>query len=512
VTDLTLTPGAVTLAEWRAIFAGAVPRLDAACRPAIARSAEVVAAIVERGAPVYGINTGFGKLASVRIPPEDLGALQRNIVLSHAAGVGEPMPVAIVRLMMTLKLASLAQGASGIRPDTIALLEAMLARDVTPVVPVQGSVGASGDLAPLAHMTAIMIGVGEVFIAGIRLPAAAGLAQAGLAPLTLGAKEGLALLNGTQFSTAYALAALFGAETLFQAAVVTGALSTDAARGSDAPFDPRIHALRRHKGQVEVAASLRALMAESVIRRSHLVDDERVQDPYCLRCQPQVMGAALDILRQAATTLATEANGVSDNPLIFTDTGEALSGGNFHAEPVAFAADIIALAVCEIGSIAERRIAMLVDPALSGMPAFLTPRPGLNSGFMIPQVTAAALVSENKQRAYPASVDSIPTSANQEDHVSMAAHGARRLIAMVENANAVIGIEALAAAQGCDFHAPLASSPALEAVRRVIRAVVPRLDEDRYFHPDIAAATDLVRSGALAEAAGRGSLPAIESV
>ena len=314
-----------------------------------------------------------------------------------------------------------------------------------------------------------MIGVGEIDVAGVRLPAAQALEEAGLSPLTLGPKEGLALLNGTQFSTANALAGLFEAERLFQTALVTGALSTEAAKGSDTPFDHRIHVLRRQPGQIEAGHALRALMAGSAIRASHLKDDERVQDPYCLRCQPQVMGAALDVLRQAATTLAYEANGVSDNPLIFADTDEALSGGNFHAEPVAFAADMIALTLCEIGSLAERRIAMLVDPALSGLPAFLTPKPGLNSGFMIPQVTAAALVSENKQMAYPASVDSIPTSANQEDHVSMAAHGARRLLAMARNVQSVIGIELLAAAQGCDFHRPLSSSPALEGVRATAR-------------------------------------------
>ena len=330
-----------------------------------------------------------------------------------------------------------------------------------------------------------------------------------MTPIALGPKEGLALLNGTQFSTAHALAALFEAERLFQSALLSGALSTDAARGSDAPFDPRIHRLRGHRGQIETAAALRSLMAGSAIRASHLIGDERVQDPYCLRCQPQVMGAALDILRQAAATLAVEANGVTDNPLIFTGPDEALSGGNFHAEPVAFAADIIALAVCEIGSLSERRIAMLVDPALSGLPAFLTPKPGLNSGFMIPQVTAAALVSENKQRAYPASVDSIPTSANQEDHVSMAAHGARRLLPMIENACGVIGIELLAAAQGCDFHAPLASSAPLEAVRRRLRAEVPHLDEDRHFYPDIEKAIALVRTGAAIEASGVTHLPGV---
>jgi len=504
-----LTPGAVPLALWRAVYQGATVTLDPACRPAVEDSARAVAAIVAKGAPVYGINTGFGKLATVRIDSADLATLQRNIVLSHAAGVGEASPRAVVRLMMALKLASLAQGASGVSLSTLTMLEALLAKDLIPVVPCQGSVGASGDLAPLAHMTAAMLGVGAFEISGARVDAAAALAQAGLAPLVLGPKEGLALLNGTQFSTANALAGLFEAEDLFRAALVTGALATDAARGSDAPFDPRIHALRRHRGQIETADALRALMAGSAIRASHLTGDERVQDPYCLRCQPQVMGAALDLLRQAAETLLTEANGVSDNPLIFADTGEALSGGNFHAEPVAFAADMIAMAICEIGSLAERRIAMLVDPALSCLPAFLTPKPGLNSGFMIPQVTAAALVSENKQRAYPASVDSIPTSANQEDHVSMAAHGARRLMPMAGNARAVLAIELLAAAQGCDFHAPLASSPALEKVRVAVRARVPTLAEDRHMHPDLEAALDLIASGAVVRAASPVSLPAI---
>jgi len=504
-----LRPGATPLGAWRAIYRGGAVTLDPACGPAIERAAQTVAAIVERGAPVYGINTGFGKLATIRIDAADLATLQRNIVLSHAAGVGAPMPVPVARLMLALKLASLGQGASGVQPATIAMLEAMLAGGLIPVVPCQGSVGASGDLAPLAHMAATMLGVGEFFVRGARMPAAAALAQAGLAPLALGPKEGLALLNGTQFSTAYALAGLFEAETLFRAALVTGALATDAARGSDTPFDPRIHALRRHRGQIATAAALRALLRGSGIRESHRTGDERVQDPYCLRCQPQVMGAALDLLRQAAATLETEANAVTDNPLIFPDTGEALSGGNFHAEPVAFAADMLALAICEIGALAERRIAMLTDPALSGLPAFLTPRPGLNSGFMIPQVTAAALVAENRQHAHPASVDSIPTSANQEDHVSMAAHGARRLLEMAENATAVIGIELLAAAQGCDFHAPLASSPPLEAMRMLLRRDVPTLTEDRYLHPDLHHATALVRDGIVA-AVAEDQLPTLE--
>ncbi|HWW58169.1 MAG TPA: histidine ammonia-lyase [Sphingopyxis sp.] len=505
---MIIEPGHMTLADWREIHEGASAELSAGAWDAIDASAAAVARIVAKGAPVYGINTGFGKLASVRIADDDLATLQRNIVLSHAAGTGAPSPAPIVRLMMALKLASFGMGASGVRRTTVAMIEAMLAKGLTPVVPSQGSVGASGDLAPLSHMAAAMIGVGAIDVGGKTLPAADALAEAGLAPLDLGPKEGLALLNGTQFSTANALAGLFRAETIFRSALVTGALSTEAAKGSDAPFDARIHALRGHVGQSEVGDALRGLMAGSAIRASHAVDDPRVQDPYCLRCQPQVMGAALDLLRQAGTTLGIEANGVSDNPLIFADTDEALSGGNFHAEPVAFAADMIAIALCEIGSISERRIAMLVDPALSGLPAFLTPRPGLNSGFMIPQVTAAALVSENKQRAYPASVDSIPTSANQEDHVSMAAHGARRLLDMADNASAVIGIELLAACQGIDFHAPLKSSDALEAAHQHLRAEVPTLENDRHFHPDMEAATTLIRTGSLV-AAVPASLPGL---
>ena len=509
MTEITLRPGDVTLGEWRAIYRGAAVRLDPASAPLVAESAAAVTRILAKGAPVYGINTGFGKLASVRIGDDDLATLQRNIVLSHAAGVGAPTPIAITRLMLALKLASLTQGASGVAPATVALLEAMLAKGLTPVVPGQGSVGASGDLAPLSHMAATMIGVGEIFVGEVLMPAGKALADAGLAPVVLGPKEGLALLNGTQFSTANALAGLFEAERLFGSALITGALATEAAKGSDTPFDPRIHALRRHKGQIDTAATLRALMAGSAIRASHLVGDERVQDPYCLRCQPQVMGAALDVLRQAAATLTTEANGVTDNPLIFPEADEALSGGNFHAEPVAFAADMIALTLCEIGSLSERRIAMLVDPALSGLPAFLTPKPGLNSGFMTPQVTAAALVSENKQRAYPASVDSIPTSANQEDHVSMAAHGARRLLEMAENAFSVVGIELLVATQGCDFHKNLKSSPALEAVRAGLRAEVAFLDNDRHMHPDMEAATAQIRDGRVIAAASAIALPVL---
>ncbi|WP_207536629.1 histidine ammonia-lyase [Sabulicella rubraurantiaca] len=493
---MIITPGNAPLALWRKAYRGAVPTLDESCRGAVEAGAATVAAILRKGEAVYGINTGFGKLAQVRIADTDLAMLQRNIVLSHAAGVGENLPADVVRLILALKLGSLARGASGVRWAVIEMLATCLERGLLPAIPAQGSVGASGDLAPLAHMTAALMGVGEFLGEG---EASAALARHGLEPLVLGPKEGLALLNGTQVSTALALAGLFETERAYASALVTGALSTDAAKGSDGPFDPRIHALRGHRGQAEAAASLRALMEGSEIRASHRVDDPRVQDPYCLRCQPQVMGACLDILRQAATTLEIEANGVSDNPLVFSAEGEVISGGNFHAEPVAFAADTIAMAICEIGSLAERRITLLTDPVLSGLPAFLTPRPGLNSGFMIPQVTAAALVAENRQRAMPASVDSIPTSANQEDHVSMATHGARRLLPMAENLRAILGIEYLAAAQGCDFHAPLRSSPKLEQARALLRACVPMLEEDRHMAPDMQAATDLIATGALAE-------------
>jgi histidine ammonia-lyase len=510
MTTIALDGSTVSLADWRDIVRGARVRIDGLALATVAASANTVAAIVERGVPVYGINTGFGKLANIQIEAGDLSVLQRNLVLSHAAGVGEPTPLATVRLMMVLKLTSLARGVSGVRPEILTLLAAMVDRDVIPLVPSQGSVGASGDLAPLAHMAAAMIGVGEAFHRGERMPAAAALQRAELAPTTLAPKEGLALLNGTQFSTAHALMALFAAERVFQTALISGALATDAAKGSDTPFDPRIHALRGHRGQIETAAALRALMAGSEIRASHLTGDDRIQDPYSIRCQPQVMGAVLDLMRHAATTLNIEASGVSDNPLVIPETDEVLSGGNFHGEPVAFAADILALAICEIGGLAERRIALLVDTVLSRLPAFLTPNPGLNSGLMIAHVTAAALVSENKQQAYPASVDSIPTSANQEDHVAMSAHAARRLPGMVENVASIVAIELIAAAQGCDFHVPLKSSARLERVRAAVRALVPALAEDRYLAPDIAAAAELVSSGAILAAAGTDALPILE--
>jgi histidine ammonia-lyase len=508
---ITFKGDALPLSDLRKLARGALLSPSSEVYARVDEGAAVVAAIVKKGEAVYGINTGFGKLANVRIADRDLETLQRNLVLSHAAGVGDHVSGPIVRLMMALKLISLGRGASGVRRDTLELLHGMLMGGVIPVVPARGSVGASGDLAPLAHLTAAMIGEGDAFYGGERMPAVYALGRAGLEPIVLGPKEGLALLNGTQFSTAHALHALFAIERIFQSALVTGALSTDAARGSDTPFDPRIQSLRGHRGQIDVAAALRTLMQGSAIRASHRTLDDRIQDPYCLRCQPQVMGAALDVMRQAAATLEIEANGVSDNPLVLADTGEVISGGNFHAEPVAFAADMLALAVCEIGSLAERRIAMLMDPVLSGLPAFLTPQPGLNSGFMIAQVTAAALVSENKQMAMPASVDSIPTSANQEDHVSMAAHGARRLGQMADNAAHITGIEWLAAAQGCDFQSPLASSPMLEKARALLRKHVRKLEADRKMAPDIATATELVTSGALIEALTDAKLPALYS-
>jgi histidine ammonia-lyase len=508
---ITLHPGAVPLATLERLYRTPEPaRLDDAFRPGIAAAAARIAEIAGGTAAVYGINTGFGKLASVRIAAEDVATLQRNLILSHCCGVGQPLPADIVRLIMALKLVSLGRGASGIRPATVELIEAMLARGIVPVIPEKGSVGASGDLAPLAHMTAAMIGEGEAFLDGQRMPAAAALQKAGLAPVVLAAKEGLALINGTQVSTALALAGLFRAHRAANAALITGALSTDAAMGSSAPFHPEIHTLRGHRGQIDTAAALWRLLDGSPIRESHLEGDERVQDPYCIRCQPQVDGACLDILRMTAHTLTIEANAVTDNPLVLSD-GSVVSGGNFHAEPVAFAADQIALAVCEIGAIAQRRIALLVDPALSfGLPAFLARKPGLNSGLMIAEVTSAALMSENKQMAHPASVDSTPTSANQEDHVSMACHGARRLLAMTDNLAGIVGIEAVTAAQGIDFRAPLTTSALLARAHAAIRAVVPTLDVDRYMAGDLEAAAELVRSGALNASVGESMLPGLE--
>ena len=516
--ELILRPGMTTLAELETIFRTDVAvRLDPAAAPVVAKAAEIVRRAAEGDVAIYGVNTGFGKNAQIKIPPKDTATLQRNLILSHCCGVGPDTPVAIVRLMMALKIGSLGRGASGVRPEVIALIEAMLAAGITPVVPQQGSVGASGDLAQLAHMTVAMLGEGGVLVEGKRLPAAKALRAAGLKPIALGAKEGLGLINGTQFSTAYALAGLFEASRLATTALVTGALSVDALMASTTPFRPEIQALRGQAGQIIAAETLMALLDGSLIRKAHLQGDERVQDPYCFRCQPQVMGACLDLLGQAARTLEIEANAVTDNPLVLVETGEVVSGGNFHAEPVAFAADMIALALSEIGALSERRIATLVDPALNfDLPAFLSPSPGLNSGFMVAEVTAAALFAENKQRAAPGSIDSTPTSANQEDHVSMAAHSARRLLEMTGNLAKLIGIELLVAAQGVDLRKDgrgfsrlkgpkpksLRTSPELERVLARLRAVVPMLEDDRYMADDLARAGEMVASGAVLAAAG----------
>ena len=508
---ITLHPGSVTLADLARIYwNGEAAVLDRGFDAGIERAAGRIAAIAAGNEPVYGINTGFGKLASIKIDSADTATLQRNLILSHCCGVGAPMPDNIVRLIMVLKLISLGRGASGVRLQLVRLIEGMLEKGVTPLIPEKGSVGASGDLAPLAHMAAVMMGEAEAFYQGEKLPGLVALQRAGLEPVVLAAKEGLALINGTQASTALALAGLFRAHRAAQEALITGALSTDAAMGSSAPFTADIHTLRGHKGQIDTAASLRRLLEGSVIRESHLQGDERVQDPYCIRCQPQVDGACLDLLRMTARTLEIEANAVTDNPLVLSD-GSVVSGGNFHAEPVAFAADQIAIAICEIGAIAQRRVALLVDPALSyGLPAFLARKPGLNSGLMIAEVTSAALMSENKQMAHPASVDSTPTSANQEDHVSMACHGARRLLQMTENLFGIIGIEAMTAAQGVEFRAPLTTSPELQKAMAALRAVVPTLEEDRFMAPDLAAAARLVADGSLVGSVSDGILPGLE--
>jgi histidine ammonia-lyase len=507
---LILQPGSVSLAQLEHLYwTGEATQLDPACDAGIAASAAIVANLVQGSKPVYGINTGFGKLASIKIDANDVTVLQRNLILSHCCGVGQPLSEMIVRLIMSLKLVSLGRGASGVRLELVRLIEAMLAMGVIPVIPEKGSVGASGDLAPLAHFAAVLMGEGEAFFAGQRISGAQALAKAGLKPVVLAAKEGLALINGTQVSTALALAGLFRAHRAAQSALITGALSTDAAMGSSAPFHPEIHTLRGHQGQIDAASALRHLLAGSAIRESHVDGDTRVQDPYCIRCQPQVDGACLDLLRNVGRTLVIEANAVTDNPLVLSD-GSVVSGGNFHAEPVAFAADQIALAVCEIGAIAQRRVALLVDPALSfGLPPFLAKKPGLNSGFMIAEVTSAALMSENKQMAFPASVDSTPTSANQEDHVSMACHGARRLLQMTDNLFAIVGIEALTAVQGIELRAPLTTSVELQNAAKALRAVSAPLEVDRYLAPDLERATDLVAKGGLIDAISRGVLPSL---
>ncbi|MGL4712881.1 MAG: histidine ammonia-lyase [Shewanella sp.] len=493
VNHLVLTPGSLSLAQLRDISRHKLTlELAPEAITDINTSAKIVQKVLDEGRTVYGINTGFGLLANTKIAPEDLQLLQRSIVLSHAAGTGQYMQDATVRLMMVLKINSLSRGFSGIRLDVINFLIRLVNAEVYPCVPEKGSVGASGDLAPLAHMCLPMLGEGEMSYRGELISAAEGLEIAGLKPIDLAAKEGLALLNGTQASTALALEGLFHAEDLFAASSVIGAMSVEAAMGSRSPFDPRIHAARGQKGQIDSAMVFRHLLGEeSEISLSH-ANCEKVQDPYSLRCQPQVLGACLTQIRHAAEVLGTEANGVTDNPLVFQDTGDIISGGNFHAEPVAMAADNLAIAIAELGSIAERRIALLIDSSLSKLPPFLVKNGGVNSGFMIAQVTAAALASENKTYAHPASVDSLPTSANQEDHVSMATFAARRLRDMSENTRGVLAIELLAATQGLDFRAPLAPSVAVAKAKAELREVVAYYDKDRYFAPDIEAAIDLL--------------------
>lgn len=491
---VTLRPGTVTLADLRAIWSDAPVALDPAAYPSIDAAAESVARIVASGRTVYGINTGFGLLANTRVGDDQLQQLQRNLVLSHSCGLGDALPPRVVRLTMALKVIGLARGCSGVRREVVDRLLALLGADLLPVIPAQGSVGASGDLAPLAHLAAAMIGEGDATVGGEVLPAGEALRRAGMEPLVLGPKEGLALINGTQVSTALALDALLTGERVFGAALLAGAMSVDALKGSSVPFDARLNEARGQPGQIAVAAAMRALLEGSAIGASHR-DCAKVQDPYSFRCQPQVMGAALDLLRGVAATLTTEANAASDNPLVFPDGDEALSGGNFHAEPVAFAADITAMALCEIGSLSERRTAVLVDPKMSGLPAFLVPDSGLNSGFMIPQVTAAALVSENKSLSFPASVDTIPTSAGQEDHVSMATHGARKAGAIARNSAGVVAVELLAAAQGLDFHAPLKTSAPLRETHAAIRAISAPLRGDRYWASDMQAVQGAVLDG-----------------
>lgn len=494
---LTISPGQLSLSQLRAVAADFAPMaLTPECEAQVRAAAATVQDIVAAGKPAYGINTGFGKLAKVRIPDDRLEQLQANLVRSHAVGVGVLLEDATVRLILALKIASLARGYSGVRWEVLQTLVALYNAQIWPCIPSQGSVGASGDLAPLAHLTLAAMGEGTVRVDGGILPAAEALQRAGIAPIRLAAKEGLALLNGTQVSTGIALVALFAAEQAFSAAVVAGALTVDAAGGSDTPFDPRIHAVRGQPGQIYVAGLYRELLAGSAIRESHRHEDTRVQDPYSLRCQPQVMGACFDLLGQAAATLFIEANAVSDNPLVFADTGEVLSGGNFHAEPVAFAADQIAIATAEVGALSERRIALLIDASISGLPTFLVDDAGINSGFMIAHVTAAALASENKTLAHPASIDSIPTSANQEDHVSMATFAARKAVDVAVNVRRIIAIELLAACQGIGFRRPLQSSDRLESAHALLRGAVASYGQDRYFAPDIAAADKLIADGA----------------
>ena len=492
-----LNPTNIDLATLRNLWSGAEASLDDASMQRVANSAAAVERIVAGGETVYGVNTGFGLLANTRIPADRLAELQTNLILSHSAGLGDPLPRHVVRLMIVLKLLGLGRGHSGVRPLVVEALQRLLDADAMPLIPSQGSVGASGDLAPLAHLISALMGYGRVCVAGEVMPAGAALERLGLTPLQLGPKEGLALINGTQASAALALDALFKGERVFGAAIAAGALSVDALKGSAKPFDPRISELRGQPGQIRVAATIAGLLDGSEILTSH-VACSRVQDPYSFRCQPQVMGASLDLLQNAARTLTIEAAAVTDNPIVFTEDDSAISGGNFHAQPVAFAADIITMALCEVGSISERRVSVLVDPKMSGLPAFLTEDSGVNSGLMIPQVTAAALVSENKSLAFPASVDSIPTSAGQEDHVSMAPIAARKAGQVARNAAGVIAVELMAAAEGIDYHAPLKTSPKLRRVYAAVRAHSAHFTADRYWADEMSALQSAVLAGEIA--------------
>jgi len=495
---LTLNPEAIDLPTLRQLWQGTRAKLDAASLTRIRASAASVERIVAGGETVYGINTGFGLLANTRIPADRLAELQRNLILSHSCGLGDALPRHVVRLMIVLKLLGLGRGYSGVRPLVIDALQALLDRDAMPLIPAQGSVGASGDLAPLAHLIAAMMGEGRIDVAGETLPAREALDKLGMKPLELGPKEGLALINGTQASTAIALDALFMAERVFGAALAAGALSVDALKGSVKPFDPRLSHVRGQPGQIRVAAAIRDLLDGSEIVTSHFRCG-RVQDPYSFRCQPQVMGASLDLLVGAARTLTIEAGAVTDNPIVFEDEDIAISGGNFHAQPVAFASDIIAMAMCEVGSLSERRTAVLIDPKMSGLPAFLVDDGGVNSGLMIPQVTQAALVAENRSLAFPSSVDSVPTSAGQEDHVSMAPISARKAATIARNAAGIVGVELIAAAQGVDYHAPLKTSTKLQAVHAKVREISPRLESDRYWADEMAALQAAVLAGEIWE-------------
>jgi len=495
---MKLDPATIDLAALRKLWGGEAASLDDASMQRVAEAAASVERIVAGGETVYGVNTGFGLLANTRIPDDRLAELQTNLILSHSAGLGDPLPRHVTRLMIVLKLLGLGRGYSGVRRQVIDALQALLDHDAMPLIPAQGSVGASGDLAPLAHLIAALMGHGSIDVAGQAMSAGEALRKLGMEPLVLGPKEGLALINGTQMSTALALDALFTGERVFAAAIAAGALSVDALKGSAKPFDSRISELRGQPGQIRVAAAIRELLEGSEINSSH-THCAKVQDPYSFRCQPQVMGAALDLLTIAARTLTIEAGAVTDNPIVFPDEDRAISGGNFHAQPVAFAADMISMALCEVGSLSERRTAVLIDPKMSDLPPFLTEDSGVNSGLMIPQVTAAALVAENRSLAFPASIDSIPTSAGQEDHVSMAPIAARKAGQIARNAGGVIAVELIAAAQGIDYHAPLKTSAKLQDVHSRVREHSPHLVSDRYWADEMAALQAAVLAGSIGE-------------